>query len=440
MCGNLRILSFCVLFCVFNADFAHAETLKEIVRKSFQNNPSILSLNAAKNAAEHEKKAEEAGFYPDLSAGLTAGRVYQDNATSRGLTTTRGAAYSGFSEANIALRQKIFDGYETKYRVGAAGSRVESMNFKLLDTQEQIILRLAQSYIDIARISFALSYLQEQSTQIKDYQIRIEQLVKKGVSDQTELEQARDVSMIISGAKVEYQGQLLSAIAQYHEVSGLPPPKKVEVPESVEPHIDYDLVQAIHDAKQSHPAILSAAMETEAAAFDMKAQEGQKYPDLGAEVSYLTSDKRDEIGGEAKDARAVLRLNWEFSLGGRGKASVRQRQSQHNEAVSRKEEITRQVEREIAQTYASHKTLTLQFQLAQQRVKLNKELLKSYNAQFEGSRISLLSLMRAESQLFNAKLEENDNFFNMLSAEYQILAATGNLKKVMLDLGNIDEK
>lgn len=433
MCCNLRVLSFCVLFCVLNANIVHAESLKDVVLKTIQSNPSILSLNSAKDAAQHEKEMERSGLYPNLSAGVTAGRIYQDNATSRGLTTTRGAAYSGFGEANIALRQKIFDGYETKYRISAAESRFKGMTFKLLDTQEEIILILSQVYIDIARISFAISYMQQQEDILKDYQKRIEKLVNEGVSDQTELEQARDVSMIVMGAKVDYEGQLQNAVAQYVEITGLNPPAKVEVPVSLEPYIEYDLTTALLESRENHPAILSAKMEKQAAKFDLQAQDGQKYPDLGAELSYLASDKRDEIGGEAKDARAVIRMNWDFSLGGKGKASVMQKQSKHSEASSKEEEITRQVEREIAQAYANHKTLTQQFKLSRERVKLNEELLSSYNAQFEGSRISLLSLMRAQSQLFTAKLAENDTFFSMLSAEYVILAATGKLKEVMLN-------
>lgn len=440
MCVKFKGLFLCLYVCVFCGNSACAESLKDVVQKAMQTNPAIASSSAASQAAKQEAAAEKAGYYPDLSTSITAGRVYQDNATSRGVVTTRGAAYSGYGETSIALRQKIFDGFETQNRVGAADLRAQGMNFKLLDTQEQIILRLAQSYIDIARISIALSFLSEQERQIQDYQQRIEKLVKEGVSDQTELEQSRDVLMIVRGAVVEYEGQLENAKAQYREMAGFSPPKQVEFPDSVEPYIDPDIDLTIAKAKQNHPAIRSASFDTSATEHDIQAQIAQQYPDLGAELSYLKSNKRDEIGGKAEDARAVIRLNWDFSLGRRGKSSVRQRQSQHQEAIARKQEIERQIEREIYQAYTNHKTLSRQFGISKQRVKLNEDLLASYKAQFKGSRISLLSLMRAESQLFNAKLTKNDNFFNMISAEYAILASTGNLKSIMLDLGNENEK
>ncbi len=412
----------------------HAESLREVVQQVMQDNPAIKGAVAAKNAADQEKEIEEAGYYPEISTSVTAGRVYQDNATSRGVVTTRGAAYSGFGEANIALRQKIFDGSETLNRVNAAQSRVSSSQFTLLDTQEQIILSLVRGYIDVTRVSSALNQLQKQTNKIQDYMERIEALVKEGGADQTELEQARDVSMILETSIIEYEGQLAIAKAQYREISGTSVPAQVKVPASLRAHINQDIGAVISLAKENHPAIRSAAHNMFASKHDMQAQIAQQYPDVGAELSYLVSDKRDEIGGEIEDARAVLRMSWEFSLGGRGKASIEQKASQHEEARARKEEQERQIEREIHEAYTNYNTLKKQHDLAKQRVKLNENLVESYKTQFEGSRISLLSLMRAESQLFNAYLTEGDNRFNTLAAEYGVLATTGKLKDAIFNL------
>lgn len=434
MCGKFGILSLCLFFCVFCAGLVHAKSLQEVIEETLKTNPAILSADAAHQAAQHEKKSETAGYFPDISTGVTGGRVFQDNATSRGTVTTRGAAYSGYGEANIAMRQKIFDGFETYNRVGAANARMQSQNFLMQDMQGQIILNLSRSYIDVLRVSYALAHLAEQQKSIEDYHARIKKLVDEGAADETELQQAKDVAMIVQGAVAEYEGQLLSAKAFYREVSGQPLPEKVEIPVSLEPFINPDIEKVIQTAKEKHPSIKSAAMESKAAEHDVHAQIGQSYyPDIGAELSYLTSDKRDEIGGENEDARAVMRLNWDFSLGGRSGANVKQKRAEHVEARARKEETQRQIERDIYQSYGTYQTLQRQFALAQERVSLNKDLLASYKAQFEGSRISLLSLMRAESQLFNALLAENDNYFNMLSAEYAVLAATGDLKDVILN-------
>lgn len=437
MCVKLRIFSLCLLLCVFGGQGAHAETLKEVIQKVIGNNPAIQGGIAAKEAADHQTRIEEASRYPDISATATVGRVFQDNATSRGLVTTRGAAYSGYGEANIALRQKIFDGSENLNRINAAQSRAKSKQFTVIDTQEQIILSLTGSYIDITRVAKALRQLKKQRAQTQDYKSRIETLVEQGASDQTELEQAKDVSLIVESAIAEYEGQLAIAKAQYREISGQDPPTQVKIPFSPAAYIDNNIQIVINQAKQDHPAVLSATQEMFASKHDVQAQIAQQYPDVGAELSYLVSDKRDEIGGEVEDARAVVRMNWEFSLGGRGKASVEQRISQHEEAKARKEERERQIEREILEAYTNYKTLKRQMDLGERRVKLNQELVESYKVQFEGSRISLLSLMRAESQLFNALLAHNDNKFNLLSAEYAVLAATGKLKSAIF---NVDAK
>ncbi len=433
MCGK----SYCVFICttvlfLCTALHVRAETLQEIVQTTLEKNPTIIGAQAGKSAAIYEKKQEQANYYPDISTNVTGGRVLQDNSTSRGFNTTRDRAASGYGEANVTFRQPVFDGFETQNRVSAAQARIQSLDYIVLDTQEQVVLNITRSYIDILRVNYALARLSEQMDRIKDYQSRIAKLVKEGVADETELQQARDVEMIVHGVIAQYEGEMSAAQAYYYEITGSAPPETMEIPPSMEKYLQGDRDELIKRAKAAHPSVKSAAMESKAADYDAKAQEGVLYPDLISELSYLKSDKRDEIGGENEDARAVMRMNWNFSLGERGNASIKQKQYEHAKTKARIEETQRQIERDIRQSFATYTMLKKQYELSQARVDLNKDLLASYKVQFEGSRVSLLNLLRAESQLFNALLEESDNQFNLLASEYGVLASLGRIKKAII--------
>ena len=102
--------------------------------------------------------------------------------------------------------------------------------------------------------------------------------------------------------------------------------------------------------------------------------------------------------------------------------------------MRRSVEVERQLERMIYEAYARYRTLSRKLQLSSERVDLNEKLVDAYKSQFEGSRINLLSLMRAESQLFKAKLEQSDNSYNLLASEYGVLASIGTLKNVILSM------
>jgi len=436
---RLKSTHFVVAFALlFVGGRAHADSLRDVVYGALKTNPSVSGAYQGKQAAEHGKEAEISHYYPEVSAGVTGGRVYQDNSTSRGLVTERGAAYSGYGEGNLSVRQMLFDGLETANRVKAADARLESEVYGLMDTEESVISKTVTSYIEVMRLRSALSLLRKQASHVREYQERILGLVEDGGADDSQLQQARDVSMVVDGLVADYEGRLYTANAMFHEATGQMPPEHLELPESVREHINENVADVVKNASDTHPKIMALKLESNAARHDMKAEQSKMYPDVMGELSYFKSDKKDVIGGENKDARAVVKMNWNFSTGGREFSKFRQKQSEHHQAQKRAEEMERELERMIYQSYARYRTLQKKYQLSADRVDLNEKLVSAYQSQFEGSRISLLNLMRAESQLFKAKLERSDNAYNLLASEYGVLASIGTLKDVILSLPTDD--
>ena len=434
--GFLGTLVWSYLFCVLCTSPVAAEDVGRAVSYALEHHPAVEGAHLGYKAAQRDQKVEQSNFYPELSAGITAGRVYQDNATSRGLSVTRGAAYSGLGEGNIALTQTVFDGMETQNRVKAAEARAKSSHYGLLGVQGTIALRVAQSYTDILRLYTALNILKQQAESIKDYEARIEDMVVQGVADEAELQQAKDVAMIVDGLRVEYRAQLLSGKAAYVEAVGIDFremfPKRAQVPDSLSSFIPEDIFEGIKDAKERHPLLQAADMDSAASGHDVKVERAALYPDVRGELSYLKTDKRDIIGGETKDARATLRMNWNFSTGLGAMHAVQKKRYEHYEASANREAMEAEIERDIHQAYAHYNMMKEKNVLSRNRVELNEKLLEAYKTQFEGARISFLSVMRAESQLFNARLEENDNKYNLLSAEYALLGSLGQLKDILI--------
>lgn len=442
MCGKARLI-FSAFIAFTLPDMSYAETLRHTVNMALSNNPEVVREQSAKEAVSHSYDVEASNYLPTLSLDSSAGRVYQDNSTSRGLSVERGAAYSGYGEFNIALRQMIFDGAETKNRVLAVQSRLKSKDYSLFDVEEQIALKASESYIEILRLRQALSLLDQHTQNIKDYEERITDMVIEGVADEAELQQARDVSMVMETLRIDYEGQMMSAHAAFVEAVGQMPPKEMKAPVSLGGYINQNVNDVISKAKDHHPLLQSARMESQATRHDAQAVSAEFYPDISGELSYNKLDKDDVIGGESTDARALLRMNWDISLGGREFASVKQKKAEHYEAKARSDILEREIERDIRQAYASYKTVLQKSNLLKDRVALNQKLLDAYKTQFEGARISLLHLMKAESQLFNALLEESDNRFYLHIAEYRTLASYGALKNVLFGHSsgdNIDVK
>jgi len=425
------LIFYVVSVIVASVNCAYADTMRETMEYALENNPSVNGAKAAREAMRYEGNVERSHFFPEISAGLTAGRVYQNNATSRGLSVTRGAAYSGYGEGSVAVRQMLYDGNQTSNRLDSAQALESEKYYGMVSEQGQIAQDAMRSYVEILKLRSGMQLLAGQSRTLAEYQDRITKMTDTGMGDEAELQQARDVSMVIESLAADYEGRLISAEAAYVEAVGKPAPREMDVPESVQVYVEKDLDEVISRAKTVHPLVRAAGMHAQAAEASLRAEQGRLYPDLTGEVSHYKVDKKDVIGGELVDSRAVVKMNWSFSTGGREISSVDRKRAEYLEALNKKEEVQRNVERGIRDAYARYLTYWKKRDLSQKRIDLNRKLIKTYESQFEGSRISLLSLMRAQSQLFKAELDYNDNSFSLLSAQYSVLAARGELLNVV---------
>jgi adhesin transport system outer membrane protein len=145
----------------------------------------------------------------------------------------------------------------------------------------------------------------------------------------------------------------------------------------------------------------------------------------------MKTDKEDVIGGEVEDAKAVVRMNWEFETGGAQKARIKQRTYEYKEAVARADDVRRQIERSVRQAYAERQTARRRLENQKKRHELNQKLLETYKVQFEGALISVLQIMRADNQVLLTKLEESNAQSRVMISEYGILAAMGHLQKAL---------
>lgn len=417
---------------------ANAETLESAVAAALTNHPSIEAAQAGLGVAEKEWREQFSEYFPEVSFSATGGRMYGDNATSRGLSVTRGAGYSYLGEGSITMRQRIFDGMETIHRVEAAEAREMQALANVLDVGETLSLRTAQAYIDVMRARTGLNLLLDHQKKVTEYLDRIAGMVDDGAADEAELQQARDVAVILEGIINDYQGQLRAAEARYAELTGYIPEADMERPVPSLDLIPEQAESALSFAQSSHPAILRAELESKAMGYEAEAQSSSLLPEIDGEVSYFKSSKRDLIGGETVDARAVLTANWGFSLGGAELASVERTKYAHREALARMNDLKRQIERDVRLAYSEYKTASRQLELLAQRSKLNEGLFETYKTQFEGAMITQLQLMQMENQLFTTRLERLNGEYRLMLAQYGVLASMGRLQE-SLDIASLEE-
>lgn len=343
------------------------------------------------------------GYFPEVRVNAAGGRVYGDNATSRGLSVTRGAGYSGYGEGGISLTQMLFDGFEVSHRVDAAKARRLSAASNVVDIREALGYRTAQAYLDVLRTREALDMARWHEVKTNDYIARISNMVKEGASDEAELQQAQDIKHLLGNILADYEGQHLSALARYEEAAGHMPEGEMPRPQPLVSLIPEAQADALDYAAANHPILKAAGYTAEATGDEIEAEKAA--PVSGFQRRNVLQQK----GSARPDRRQIARCqgagpNWNFSTGGAQLARIEKKRYEFEQMNARKQEMLRQIERDTQIAYAEMATARKQFDLNVSRKTIQQGLLQTYKNQFEGGKITLLQLLQAENQLFNAEL------------------------------------
>lgn len=420
-----------VLYFLTMSSAANAETMRDAVASAIANHPSLEIAAARQESASEDESEQFSNLFPQISTTATGGRMYGNNSTSRGLTVSRGAAYSWLWEGNATITQPVFDGFETYNRIDAARAREGAAEFTTADARQGVALRAAQSFLNVMRAKEAYEKTMSYQDRIKDYLERINKMVEGGAADESEMAQAKNIQAQLDNSVAEMEGQVKLALADYAEATGTMPTGELQDNGLGKEMVFPKETDAIEYAMGSHPLVLSSQKSLEAEDDEVSAEVGTLLPDLNGELSYLKRDQKEEIGGELTDARAVMRLSWNFSTGGGQIARIRKSKAEKSEALARVAQTQREIERDIRKAYAEYETAAKQKELNAKRAKVTEELFHTYEKQFEASKVRLLQLMQAENQVFTTSLEQINSDYRFRMAEYSTLAASGRLLEAL---------
>ncbi len=424
--NSSKLLLFTALSLVYPATL-HAETMAEAIQSAIAQHPTIEEAVAAQKAAHEDVVTERSNYFPVLSASTAAGRVYGDNATSRGLSVTRGSGYSNLWEGSLAINQMIFDGLKTPRMVGASKAREEAATATIAQAQNALALQTSLAYLNTLRSRESLKMLSDYQGTLVEYKDKIGKMVADGGADDAELQQAEVITLQLKNLMANFAGQVKTADAEYFQLTGHLPDTSLTRPTAF-PLLPESPEAALAEARQNHPLLKSADKQIEAADLTVDAQRSALYPEITGELSTYRKDVRDIIGGEVEDDRALIRASWDFSTGGAELASIRKAEQESAQSNARRKDALRSLESTIRTAYANLSTAVDQQAILKERMTAEEKLLGTYKTQFEGGKVRILQLLQSENQQLNARLDLLNAEYRYLAALYSVLGSTGHLQ------------
>ena len=401
-------------------------SLKNAIEAALNHNPRVEAQYAKRAEAQSRIEAQSSQFFPEIRARAKAGTVRANNATSRALQQAGPTSISGLGQGSVTISQLLFNGNETRNRIDAAQKRRSAEDTKIRDVRLKLALDTTLAYLDVVRTRQSLEKIKAHITDIKKDIARIKTKVDSGAQSATALQQARDLLLQAKNRRYEAQKQLATARARYEQYTGnTPQPGMMKKPVPPVGKLAREQKAALKLAMKHHPRIKAATLRAKAKKEAVDAEQASLFPEFKGELSYTKRDLDRALGGMLEDKRAVLRMNWDFATGGAWSARVDRAMQQYNRLEAEKRRAMRSVKSAVKTAYAERRSAKKRLETIRER----KEIISTYRdtleTKFEGGRVSLFKLLRVENQLFRIGLRELNTQYKLISAQYSVLASTG---------------
>ena len=426
---NSRLLACALLVAMFWPASAPAQdteqlTMRQAVTLALQNSRDLALARVQYTVALNEAGVDRAAFLPNLYTGSGAAYTY-------GFPSVGGSPPAVFQmNYNQAVFNPLLKGQQR-----AAEDRARNMKLELDRLHDDVIVRAATSYLELAKVRHSLELMRtEQASAEKILGVTRERVtanqelpieVTRG-----ELAQARVVERII---KLEGRQEALEQ--QLRNLTGISDSQSIEV-DTEEPSFatDLPLSQITDLAIKSDRSILEAENERLARQHLLRGAHLSYFPTVDVVGQYsILSESNNYLKFYKAFQRNNVNVGVQITIplfAAKTRANVALAKSELNAAELTLGNKRQEVRLDVQQKARTVRELDATREVARLDLKLAQESLQLAQAKFDEGRLTLRDIEQA-------RLDESDKWVAFLDADFArqqsqltLLQATGQLAKV----------
>lgn len=416
-----------------DAPSARAQTLQEELRLLVQTHPRIEEQRAILRRAQDSVVSARGGYLPTVSAtGSFGWEMTSDNATRLANTDDD---ILRFNTLGIEVRQNIYDGALTDNSVAAALLARDSVAFALEGTVQQVMLQGIRSYLEVLRLNELIRVSRARERTIRE-QLNLEtERVERGAGIEVDVLQAKSRLQLAIEARVNLEGQLRRAMAEYFasfqrqpditQMRLAPPPLQI-VPPTVE--------EAIANARVNNPVLAGRKFLARSARYTIEAQRAGYHPTIDL-VGRANHEKG--VGGvreQARDGAVLVELSWQIFSGFRTDAAVESAQESMIERLAASDRTQREVERQVRQAWTKLENTRERKELLLNAVSIAQEVFTARRKLRAAGKETTLNVLDAENEVFQAEQNLIRADYDSRVAVFELGSAMGLLTPALLDL------
>jgi len=425
---------FLAIACVLAAcppAWAEQRTLEEAWALAYQNNPSLEAERARLRALDEKVSQALSNWRPSVDANANDGKVFQYSPQNQRISA--GNYESKTRGYGLQATQPIFRGFRTLSETKSAEKQVMAGRANLENAEQQLLLDVATSFLDIIRDESIIASENENEAVLQD-KLK-ETIVRARVGDltQTDVRQAESRLARAQVDRMQTENALTADRTAYARLVG-EMPEALEKPDPVLDH-PQNVEEAVNLAETKNPAVIAGQYAVESADADIDLNKGSLLPEVNVVGSTShNTDQSSVLPGRVVSDQIMVQMTIPLYRSGADYSRIRAAQET---SVQRSMEL--EETRHRAHETANNSWQTLQ--IAGSAMKADKteidaaaEALKGVKVESKIGTRTTLDVLNAQQELLDAEIGMARAEHDKILAIMQIKAAVGDLTVDHLDL------
>lgn len=394
-----------------------AMTLQDAVREAIERNPDVQASWHSFLASQQDLRAASAGFRPTVDMNVRYGHEWRDYGPRDHFDGT---------DAELTLIQRLYDGFETRNDV-ARFSELQLVRYHtLISDVERTALEAYRAYMDVIRRRELVALAQDNVHRHREVFDQIIEGVTAGAVRTADLEQISGRLALAEANLITEQANLHDVTARFLRIVGRLPGRNLQRFDPDRDELPLSLQRVLERAYEQNPGFHAAIRNIHAAESTTEFRRAAMRPRLNLTARYGTQTYDDFGANNGRtDARVNLELSYNLYRGGRDRANIREAYQQVNVAKDLRDRECIDLRQTVQVAFHDIHAISQQLPALNQHWLSSSRVVVAYRDQFQIGQRSLLDVLDAENEAFQAHSAFINAEFDLGLAVARTMTATG---------------
>lgn len=421
------------------------QNLLEIYQQAVTSDPTLAAARSANQATQERLAQARSLFFPTINFVMDATRTTtdirylnnQNNPFRAGGRENFDNFGYGVDARQPIFRKQNFDQYDQ------AQLRVLQSDLQLIQTQQNLMLRVSDAYFDVLLARDNIELINAQKRAITGQLEQAKANFEVGTATITDVNEAQARYDLILAQEIAAVNQLETAKRALQAILGQLPPPLAGVNPSIEVTTPkpLDMEQWVEITRQNNLNINIQQRAVEIAEEEVELQNAGHYPILDVVGSYNDTRQGGSANGFGSDLQVGeigLQLQIPIYQGGLVNARAREAVALRQQAQENLEAARRQAEFETRSAYLNLTGNVAQVEALEQALTSSRSQLESTQLGYEVGVRTSVDVLNAQQQFYTAQRDLLQARYNYLLSVLQLKAATGLIDEA--DLADVSQR